>query len=260
MQIDGKRIVLTGAASGIGRALLARLASYDAEIIAADRDAEGLGDSVRVPQNIRASVNPFVCDMSSQGGTDELFAHALATMSGIDIFIANAGFAYYEQLDEADWERIAEIYRVNVFSPLYTAVKMREVNPDNPYTVVITASTMAHWALPGYALYASTKGALHRFADAYRYELPANGNLMLVYPIGTRTHFFETAGAPLAFPNQLPEAVAHAIVSGILRDKHEVYPSLLWRLGSVLNHALPVFKPLVQRLYLRQMRRSLTQQ
>ncbi len=259
MQINGKRIVLTGAASGIGRALLALLAGYDAEIVAADRDAERLGESVRAPQNVRASINPFVCDLSSQTGTDELFAHAMATMNGIDIFIANAGFAYYEQLEEADWEHIASIYRVNVYSPVYTAVKMREVNPDNAYTMVITASTMAHWALPGYALYASTKGALHRFADAYRYELPANAHLMLVYPIGTRTSFFENAGAPVAYPNQQPEAVAHAIIKGILRNRREVYPSMLWRVGRVFNHILPVFKPLVQFVYLRQMRQRSTQ-
>lgn len=251
MQIDGKRIVLTGAASGIGRALLVEFAQYDVEVVAADVDAERLGESVRTPTNVRASLNPFVCDLVSKGGTDELIAHALATMSGIDIFVANAGIAYYERLREPGWEHMTAIYNVNVFSPLYTAVRMSELNPDNPYTVVMTASTMAHWGLPGYSLYASTKSALDRFGDTYRYEMPAHGHLMLVYPIGTRTAFFERAGAPLAFPLQDPETVARAIVHGIEHDQRTVYPSFLWKLLYTLNRVFPIMKPLTQRYYLR---------
>ena len=53
-------------------------------------------------------------------------------MGGIDIFIANAGFAYYEQLDEADWDHIASIYQTNVFSPFYAAVRMGELNRTTP--------------------------------------------------------------------------------------------------------------------------------
>jgi len=255
MQIDGKRIVLTGAASGIGRELLTLLAYYNVDIVAADIDAERLGESVRLPQNIRASINPFVCDLSSQSGTDELFAHALASMNGIDIFIANAGFAYYEEFNDSDWEHIAAIYRVNVFSPLYTTSKMREINPDNPHLTVMTASTMAHWGLPGYALYASTKSALDRFADAYRFEAPENGRLMLVYPIGTRTDFFEKSGAPETFPLQSPKKVAQAVLRGIERDQRAVYPSPLWVVTVTLNRVLPFFKPLIQQINLRLFRK-----
>ncbi len=255
MQIDGKRIVVTGAASGIGRELVALLARYNAEIVATDRNANALRDSIRAPQNIRASLNPFVCDLATQDGTDELFAHALATMGGIDIFIANAGFAYYEQLTEADWDHIASIYQTNVFSPFYAAVRMGEINRDNPYQVVITASSMAEWGLPGYALYASTKSAVDRFADAYRYEMNDNASLMTVYPIGTRTRFFEEAGAPFTYPLQTPDTVANAIVRGIQRDRNRVYPSFSFRLASFLNRFLPFIKPLVQFIYWRQFQR-----
>ncbi len=249
MQITGKRIVLTGAASGIGRALLHHLAYYDAEIIAADRDTAGLGEALRAPENMKASLTPFVCDLSSQSGTDELFAHALATLGGIDIFIANAGFAYYERLQDADWSRVVAIYNVNTFSPIYSAVKMAELNPDNRYLTVVTASTMAHWGMAGYALYSSTKAALHRFADAYRAEIPPNGQLMLVYPIATKTQFFDEANAPQIPPMQSAAAVASAVVRGIERDAQAVYPSLIWRISVFLNHLLPIFKPVAQGQY-----------
>lgn len=256
MQLDGKRVVLTGAASGVGRALLEALAYYDIEIVVADRDAERLGESVRLPQNIRASINPFVCDLSTKQDTDDLFAHALATMNGVDLFIANAGIAYYERLQEADWAHIADIYHINVFSPVYATVRMLELNPDNPFTVVMTASAMAHWGMAGYALYGSTKAALHRFADAYRQELPAHGHLMLVYPVGTRTDFYKQAGAPRPFPQQNADAVAQAIVRGIERDAPAVYPSFLWRFGAAIDRLFPVVKPLAQLLYRRLLGRT----
>lgn len=249
MQIAGKRIVLTGAASGIGRALVAQLANYDVEIIAADRDATALGESIRLPQDIRASLNPFVCEVANQEGNDQLFAHALATLSGIDIFIASAGTAYYERHHAVRWTHLEDVFGVNVYSPLYATARMAELNPDNPYLTVLTLSTQAHWGLPGYALYGSTRSALDRFADAYRYEMPSNGRLMLVYPGEPQQP--DGNDHKLPFPPQDARAIAKAIVRGIESDAQVVHPSLLWRTGQVINRVLPVFKPLVQRFYWR---------
>ena len=161
MQIEGKRIVLTGAASGIGRAVLNLLAGYAVQVWAVDRDARGLAD---LPAG-RAQITPYVCDLGQPDAVDALFESACRVMGGVDLFIANAGFAYYERIEAADWEHIERIYRVNVFSPLYSLEKMRQLNAGRPYKVVITASAMGRLALPGYALYSSTKGTLHRFAE-----------------------------------------------------------------------------------------------
>lgn len=56
------------------------------------------------------------------------------------------------------------------------------------------ASGMAFLGIPGYALYAATKAALHRFADSYRWQMDGHRKLTLVYPIATRTAFFRAAG------------------------------------------------------------------
>lgn len=253
MQINGKRIVLTGAASGIGRELLMLLAGYDAEIVAVDVNREQLAESIRAPQGARASLMPFVCDLSTQTGTDEVFDYALGAMKGIDIFIANAGFARYGRYTQPDWADMQRMYAVNVFSPVYTAAKMANINPQNPYLMVMTASSMGIWAMAGYSIYASTKGALHRFADAYRYEMPAHGRLMMVYPIGTRTAFFKTAEAPPAYPLQDASAVAKAMLRGILTDQRDVYPSWSWRISAVVNHVLPI-KWAAQRIYVQMLR------
>jgi uncharacterized protein len=240
MHLDNKRIVITGAASGIGRALLLRLARYDCRIIAADRDEVRLRLVVGTLHAPAAQVAPYVVDLATHAGVDGLFAFAHKLFGGLDLFIANAGFAYYEELMSAQWERLDRILAVNTLSPLYSAVKMRELNAAAPYKMVIVASAMGQLPLPGYAVYGATKAALHSFAEAYRFELDDPRKLMLVYPIGTRTAFFETSGAPDTWPTQAPEYVADRIVRGIERDQRAVYTSLSNVLLMWLGRLLPV--------------------
>jgi uncharacterized protein len=245
MNIDGKHIVLTGAASGIGRALLAALAAYQTQILAVDIDGELLADAAAG----LASVTTLQADLATQEGVDATFAAAGARMGTIDIFIANAGFAYYEIMGAADWEHIARIYRLNVFSPIYAAQKMKALYGDtHPYRVVITASAMAKFNLPGYSLYGATKGALDRFSEAYRYELPAGSRLQLVYPIATTTRFFDNEGeaAPVPNPNQTPEYVAKKIVTGIERDWDRIHTSFtfqaLWALARSFTFIIRIYQ------------------
>lgn len=242
MHLSGKRIVLTGAASGIGRALLGLLREYDVAILAVDINAEGLQRAVFECRDGRARVKGFVADLRQQDQVDAVFEEALKEFGDIDIFFANAGFAYYEVLHNPDWNHIEQIYRLNVFSVLYTVLKMKALNPAQPYRVVVTASAMGLLAIPGYALYASTKAALIRFAQAYRHELDDPCQLTLVYPIGTRTGFFQAASgtpAPHPFPTQRVEGVAKAILRGIQRDKKDIYPSLLFRVFYAATRVLP---------------------
>lgn len=260
MDINGKKIVLTGAASGIGKALLERLAHYQAEILAVDRDQaaqEAVNAQIAAP---KATLHAYGCDVSTQTNMDSLFDHALATMGRIDLFIANAGFAYYEKLDTPDWARMEKLYAVNVFHPIYAAVKLRQISTLRDYKVVITASAVSKIGLPGYALYCGTKAALDRFAEAYRLELEQNGTLMLVYPIATRTHFFQAAGenTPMIWPSQPAETVAEAIIKGIENEAKAVYPSNAFKIALLLDRILPfVVRPIVQGFDLRRYRQWL---
>lgn len=263
MQIEHKRIVITGAASGIGRALLYELSPYPAQIMAVDLDGAKLAAALEKLPGKASLVTPFSCDLSKKDQVDVLFAYAMELWGGIDLFIANAGFAYYESLESADWERLERIYQLNVFSPIYTAVKMRELNTGRPYKVVIMASAMGLLAIPGYAVYGSTKAAVHRFAEGYRLELDDASQLTLVYPIGTRTNFFETAAkssAPQLWPTQSPDHVARVVVKGIERDKASIYPSLAFRLILFLDRFSPLLRWLEQRLELRRFKRWFSRQ
>jgi len=172
-------------------------------------------------------------------------------MGGVDLFIANAGFAYYEKLEQPDWQHIQRIFEVNVFSPIYALQKMRALNPNQSFKVVVTASAMSHLGVPGYALYSATKASLHRFAETYRFELEDPRSLALVYPIATRTAFF--GSSPRAWPSQSAEQVARAMIRGIQRDQLEIYPSAVFRLFMYL----PFLHRLEQTIEARRLRKWL---
>lgn len=239
MQLDKCRIILTGASSGIGLELLQQLQQYDVQIMAVARNIKGI-------TGVGQKVNPFSCDVSRPENIDQLFSEALRIMGGVDLFIANAGFAYYEKLEKPDWEHIESIYRTNVFSPLYSLEKLEELHPDGKYRMVITASAMGKLSLPGYALYSSTKSALDAFADGYRFEIDQPQQITLVYPIATATNFFHNAAdnTPVPWPTQSAGQVAKAIIRGIEKDRPSIYPSLVFRIIMQLNRFLPFIFPL----------------
>jgi len=219
---------------GIGRALLELLAQFPAQIFAVDKDPAGLQT---LPTG-QATIFPYACDLGLPAAVEALFEAAIRQMGAIDLFVANAGFAYYEKIEMADWAHIEQIYRVNVFSPLYALEKMQTLNAGRPHKTVITASAMSFLGVPGYALYSSTKAALHRFAEAYRFEMADPRQLMLVYPIGTRTNFFgaasQTHAAPQTWPSQTAAQVARAILRGIQRDQQAVFPYPIFRVVLAL--------------------------
>jgi uncharacterized protein len=231
MELTGKRIILTGAASGIGLALLKLLIQFECKIVVTDIQREQLEKSIQELPVHSSTVFKFIGDISKQETVDELFTFAQTQMEGIDIFIANAGFAYYESLNKADWQRLEKIYQVNVFSPIYSTVKMQELHPVESYTVVLVASAMSYIAIPGYSIYASTKAAIDRFAEGYYFDKPTNAHIMVVYPISTRTKFFNSSGkdVPVAIPSQTPEWVAQKILKGLQNDSKKVFTSYSFR-------------------------------
>jgi short-subunit dehydrogenase len=256
MNLDQKRIVLTGASSGIGRALVQELSGRRVQIVAVGRDETRLREAVGAVRGAQARVEAFACNLARQEEVDRLFAYAVEQMGGIDLLIANAGFGYWERMGQPDWGRIEGIFQTNVFSPIYAAQKMEALFPGAGYRVVITSSVLGTVGLEGYALYAATKAALDRFAEVYRLESGKRGQLALVYPLAVRSGFFRSAGgAPVPWLSQPPEAAARAILRGIEADRETIYGS--WLLPPMLwfGHLLPFLRRWYQALDARVTRR-----
>ncbi len=232
MRLDGKKAVITGAASGIGLALLEGLSHHETGLVAADINQEGL--QTVISELGSDDIYPFACDLSDREDIDKLFDLALEKMDGIDLFIANAGIPYYEKISGPDWDHISKIFEINVFSAIYSLEKMMHLS--DRFHFVVTNSGMAKMAIPGYALYSSTKAALDRFFQGFDLEKERDITVSIVYPVATSTDFFSRAGkraAPVPWPCQTPEKVAAAVIKGIERDKKYIYPTQLLKLTSL---------------------------
>lgn len=237
MKIEGKNIIVTGASSGIGRILVEYLSTYpNVKIVAAARREQ------LIPQKENV-VFPISLDVSTEDGVDELFTFAWKKLGHIDIFIANAGFAYAEKIETPDWKHIVNIFNLNVFSPIYSLEKFARTS-NSPIHFVALISGVAYFPLPAYSLYCSTKSALKLFFETYHYEKENNLTISTVYPVATHTEFFERASeksVSLPFLRQDKESVARKIIQGIIHDKRNIYPSLLFRICLPIVRIFPCF-------------------
>ena len=219
MDLHNKKIIITGATSGIGLEMIRQLQPFRPEIVAVGRAIE------KIPA--LPGVHPFAADISTQRGVDSVFDFALEKLGGIDIFIANAGFAYYEKLGSPDWEHVERIFSTNVLSPIYGLEKMLEICRNRKFTYAITASGFGRTYMPGYALYCSTKYALHGFVSPVQYELPPNVHLCTIYPVAMETDFFNRAGGekmPRPFPVQKVTPAVRNILKDLQKEKRSSHP------------------------------------
>lgn len=236
-----KNIVITGAASGIGRELLRQLHAHN-HVIAVDIDEGGLN----ALENEFQGIEVFIVDLLLPGALEKVFDHIYKNWEAIDFYFANAGFARYGSWADLDQEAFESLFRINTWVPLHTAQILKK-SQNKPFRLVITASAVAYWAVPGYSVYSASKAAMHQLAEAIR----AEGNsdwLTLVYPSSTDTAFFSKAGKniPKAFPVQKAESVAKAIIRGARKGKTRIYPSIIFRAVLLFNRFFPIIRPFYQ--------------
>ncbi len=240
--ITGKNIVLTGCNSGIGLEVLKILTKANNKILCVDKDTDNLykfdPEKVEIMQ----------IDVSSQDAVDAIFAKAEEIFDFIDIFYANAGYPYYEEMNYTDWDRVAAMFETNVYSPIYSYQKYVKYLDGRKGIFAITVSAIGEMAMPGFTIYSSSKFAMHGFQQGIRLEKPDNVQLTCLYPVATETNFFRTANEykfKKPFPVQQPTVVAQKMVEGIEQGKEIVSPCTLFGISKVLMN----FFPIVRKIY-----------
>lgn len=220
----GSRVVVTGAARGIGRAIAARLAAEGMRVVVNDLDAAELAD---VAHAIGAQAVPGDC--ASQAGVTALVEQADALLGGIDMFVANAGIDRGRGLDTPD-EDWAAALEVNTLAHVRTARALvpRWVEGGGG-RLVVTASAAGLLTMIGNAPYSVSKHAAVAFAEWLSATYRDQGVVVqVVCPQGVRTRMTEDVGplAPLlAGPDALePEDVAESLWQAMQDDRFLVLP------------------------------------
>lgn len=174
--VNTQRVALvTGAASGIGRATATRLAGSGVRVVAIDRDLAGC----EAAASSHELIEPFVCDVTDHGRLGACVDHCIAAHGRIDILANVAGIAFYERHTDSTLEHWRQTQAVNV-EAMYVLAKL--VAPHmiaRGYgRIVNVSSTQAFAAEPVVGAYAASKGAINAWTRALAVDLAPHGILV----------------------------------------------------------------------------------
>ena len=260
-----RTVLLTGAASGIGRACALELARAGDRLGLVDRDRDGLEATARDARALGATVTTFVVDLADRAALDQLALDAPAALGPIDILYNNAGVAVIKPLDRTlddDWRWI---FDVNVWAPIrLTRALVPAMAQRGRGQIVMTASLAGLMGAPGMVAYSTTKFALVGFSEALRAELAPFGiDITVICPgyIKTGLHratrydndaFERLVDAPPDWYGVPIDDAARAIVRAIDRRDPQLVLGIE-RLGWYLKRFAPAVSFAVSSLAARRM-------
>jgi NAD(P)-dependent dehydrogenase (short-subunit alcohol dehydrogenase family) len=188
-RFTGKRALVTGAASGIGRATALRLASEGAAVACVDRDPEGLEATVVDIGATSGTALPVLCDLADRSAIGPAVASVVANFGGLDVVCNIAGvggFWHDEDFPIEEWDRLIAINLTATWLVCQSALPYLLANERS--AIVNTASTAATDATPYETAYAATKGgviALTRSLSLNHAKAGLRANCIAPGPIDT---------------------------------------------------------------------------
>jgi short-subunit dehydrogenase len=250
--VSGARVLITGAASGMGRLYAERAVAEGARaVILWDRDAAALTrTAARLSEGAtgETAVFPYVVDIGDLGAIAQTAQRVRTEVGNPDILINNAGIvrgAFFWEHDNGDDTR--PTMQINALAPMYIA---REFLPGMMSTngresrIVNIASAAGLLSNPRMSVYAASKAALIGWSDSLRLELVQQGfsrvKVTTVSPSYISTGMFDGARGPLLTPILTPEYVVDRVWRAMLAGTPQV--TMPWTVGlsKVLRGILPL--------------------
>jgi NAD(P)-dependent dehydrogenase (short-subunit alcohol dehydrogenase family) len=170
MEIAGKVAVVSGGASGIGRATVLALVARGARVVAADVDEERGRQTVDMVAGKGGSAMFHRCDVTKTEDIEAVFDEAKAHFGRFDIAFNNAGIGDENLFadDPGDWQRIIAIDLTAVVDATRLAVrKMRRIGTGG--VIINTASLIGLWPMPSAPVYAAAKAGVVNFSRSLAY-------------------------------------------------------------------------------------------
>ena len=176
-RLDGKRAIITGAGSGIGRASALRFAREGAKVVVTGRTASKVDETARMIREFGGSAIATAFDAGIESDVQAMVARCVSDFGGLDVFFANAAtwignVSIFDQTVE-QWN---EVMRVNVISA-FLAVKHAapHMRAQRKGSIIFTSSVASLRANGGDAAYSASKAAVNSFAQTAANELSGTG-------------------------------------------------------------------------------------
>jgi len=255
--LDDKVVVITGAGSGIGRALSLELARRGALLALSDVDTVGLAETVAQAERSGArKVRSDTVDVADRGAMQRYALDVVEDFGRVNVVINNAGVALSGDFDDLAYDDIDWIIGVNFWGVVHgTKEFLPHIIDSGDGHVVNLSSLFGLVSMPSQSMYNASKYAVRGMTEALREEMLIAGHrvgVTAVHPGGIKTAIArnsrvsakESKDATANFFDQklakmTPERAAEIIVAGILKNKARVLVGIdahaLHTMGKVLG-------------------------
>ena len=238
VELQGKRVLVTGASSGIGAGLAVAFARAGATVGICARREDRLRDVLARCAEYSPQSRLWVTDLSRPEDVDRLARDAVAELGGVDVLVNNAGIPKRRHVTALDIDTVEAVAAINYLSPVrLTLALLPQMLERGEGRIVNVSSVAATLSSPGEAAYSASKAALSVFSEGMAVDLWDRGiKVLVVYPGVVDTELFTlpdndpfTAAVEMI---TVDECVA-AIMDAFAREDLQVYvPDWFEKLAS----------------------------
>lgn len=244
LDLRNRHGVITGAGSGIGRALAERFGARGARLLLVGRRERMLRETAEAVVAAGGTADFLALDLTSDGAPEMIADAAREAAGTVDLLVNNAGNVRAGRLEQAEVADIRAMVDLNLTAPILLTrallPQLRASARSRGGIVLTIASGIALVGLPFYTTYAATKTGVAAFGHALRRELYGSGvHVATVYPGATATAMMDTstAGEDLGFGRRPVQDVVTDMLEALSRGEHEINTSLPARREMQRMHA-----------------------
>jgi short-subunit dehydrogenase len=224
----GKRVVITGASSGIGAALARQLAGHGAVLGLIARRGDRLADVLTECRNASPGSRMWVADLAETAEVGELGLRAWDELGGIDVLVNNAAMPKRRRVDALDPAEVEDVMRVNFLAPMRLTLAVLPRMLDRGHGLIVNVSSMGgRLGIIHEAAYCASKFALCGWSESMAVDLHGTGvAVKLIEPGPVDTEIWDQPGSeePLYQGPKVPaDEVADGIIAALGSDSFEHY-------------------------------------
>ncbi len=192
--MKGKVVIITGASSGIGKALAYEFAGHGAKVVLGARNQTQLKEISEDIKQKGGEAAYLTTDVSNENDCKNLILTAKQKFGKIDVLINNAGISMRALFQDADLSVIKRLMDVNFWGTVYCTKKALPYLLESKGSVVAVSSVAGIKGLPGRTGYSASKFAIHGFMESLRIENRKTGlHVLMAYPGFTASNIRNTA-------------------------------------------------------------------
>jgi short-subunit dehydrogenase len=259
--LAGKRVLVTGASQGIGRAVAVEAARKGCRVLAAARSGELLAALANEVRAAGGQLETVVADVATPSGREAMRDGAVAVFGGLDVLVNNAGIGATGHFVESDPATLRAIFEVNLFGTCeLTRLCLPLLRVGTQPLIVNVSSVLGRRGYPARSFYSASKFAIQGWSDALRAELAPHGvGVLVVNPGLTQTNFSQnmlerSARLPLDHLRGMSsEAVAVATLRAVEKDTSEITLTFRGKLLLLVTRFAPWIFEVVARKKIRRL-------